>query len=162
MVRTLHDAAWLDGVDLVAWVGGEGARWLLGEASSSSVPIASEHGGDAADFALGRAAAGDLVCVLASGNEPVAAMLSPLRQMRALGLRALVVIPSHGDESGAVWPARGDGDVALAATTGCAVERMAGDETVEAFLARASARARAGSEPLVATFALHDAAGLPG
>lgn len=162
MPRTLDDAAWLDGIDLLAWVGGEGARWLLGEAvATSGVSVAAEVGADACGFALGRAAAGARVALLASGVDAVTAMLPSLRQMRALGLRALVVVPSHGDEAGAVRPLRGDADIALAASAGCAVERLAPGGDVAAFLASASARARAHDGPLVAAFVFHDVASAP-
>lgn len=96
--------------DVIVLAGGEGARrlWSAASAHAPSVNGAVEavHAGeDAGAVALGHAAAGARVALLASGPDWTPRVLRGLREMARLGLSAQVVVPAHGEETGEDLPA---------------------------------------------------------
>lgn len=139
-----------------AWCGGEGARRLYTALLARGVAGSEGEGSEAAGEALGAAAAGQRVVLAASGFEGAAAAALAVREMARAGVGVLVVVPSHGFESGAPLPDAGDVDVRVLAVTDVEVERVsdANDlHAVERACVAAWERARRESRPVVVTFA---------
>ena len=133
-MRGIEACAWVlaHAVDGYAVAGGEGSRRLADavEAVARSLPRGGPErypgdGVDAARAALGAAAAGRRVAVLASGDA-LAAVAPVLREMARLGVAVVVAVASHGDDGGRPLPEAGTGDLA-AVLDGPAGVLLAGD-----------------------------------
>ncbi len=114
----------LRGIDAAAWairhvvqryaiVGGEGAARLAvafahAEGVAERIP---GDGIDAARAALGEAAAGRRVAIVVSGDA-LAACVPVLREFVRAAVPAVLVVPSHGAETGATLPSSSLDDVA--------------------------------------------------
>lgn len=111
----------------VAWCGGEGARRFYTAMVAREI---AECGGvgvgtsEAARAALGAAAAGERVVLTGSGFEGAAVIVPVLWEMIRAGVSAMVVIPSHGAESGGVLPESDGLDVRVLEAVGIPVELL--------------------------------------
>lgn len=100
----LHETA-----DLIVLAGGEGARRLFmaaqaAEHDAEHAPRVEVHGADAGAVAIGAAASGLRVALLASGPEWTPRLAPALRELARLGLGVQIIIPAHGDERGEALP----------------------------------------------------------
>src|SRR5207253_1490262 len=96
-------------VEAYAVVGGEGARRLAAALAQSQDGTPTKLEGDgltAAQGAAGHAAAGKRTAVIASGDALIEA-LPAVREMVRLGLPVLIVVPSHGADTGQSLPSQG-------------------------------------------------------
>lgn len=98
-----------ESTDLVVLAGGEGARRLfmaVGAAThdAAHAPRIEVHGDDAGAVAIGAAAAGLRVALLASGPAWIPRVAPALRELARLGLATQVVVPAHGEEQGDALP----------------------------------------------------------
>jgi hypothetical protein len=93
--------------DHVAVVAGEGARHLAGALPNVASPratVLATNGLDAAWEALGHAAAGAHVALIASGRDTLSALTPLLRDAARLGVALTLVLPAHGDTAGRAVP----------------------------------------------------------
>lgn len=151
-------------VDAYAVAGGEGSRRLADALAAVATGLTgNKHGGpptallgegiDAARAALGAAAAGQRVALLASGDA-LAEVVPVVREMARLGLPVVLAVASHGDEGGGVLPGPGPADLA-AVLDGPAGVFLAGDVDQVTDLTLAALRAASDrSRPWVVGFDL--------
>jgi hypothetical protein len=149
------------GSDVVVLAGGEGARRLYTRVAALVAQTGAEvttlvADNDAGATALGEAAAGARVALLASGPEWTPRTLPSLRALARVRRAVQLVVPAHGDETGEDLPVDELADATRLLDAPLCVGLVARAEQLGAATAAMSLHARDMGRPCATVFSLHN------